>query len=70
MDINSSEKIWEFFSLMMETETSTNLEKPQSKQRELLKIINLLGQETQEIKNTPLLFIYKDGSVEKKFIVE
>ena len=36
--------------------------------KQLLKIIDVLGRETQPKKNTPLLYIYDDGSVEQKII--
>lgn len=68
MDINSSEKIWEFFNQMKETET-TIISKQNPKAKELVKIINLLGQESKEKFNTPLFYIYNDGSSEKKLIV-
>jgi len=38
--------------------------------KNLKKIINVLGQETSVKKNTPLLFIYNDGTIEKKVIIE
>jgi hypothetical protein len=38
--------------------------------RTLLKIIDLLGRETEFIPNTPLIYIYSDGSTEKVFRVE
>ena len=38
--------------------------------KNLLKITNLLGQKTSEKYNKPLLYIYDDGSVEKKVIVK
>ena len=38
--------------------------------KELLKITDLLGRETKEKKNTPLFYIYDDGTVEKKIILE
>ena len=38
--------------------------------RELLKITNIFGQSTNEKKNTPLFYIYDDGTVEKKIILE
>ena len=37
---------------------------------ELLKIIDLLGRETKGKKNKPLFYIYDDGTVEKKIIIE
>ena len=36
----------------------------------LLKITNTLGQPTKEKKNIPLFYIFKDGTVEKKIIIE
>jgi len=41
-----------------------------NKDRELLMLLNLLGQQTTEIKNTPLFYIYDDGTVEKRIVVE
>jgi hypothetical protein len=38
--------------------------------RTLIKIIDMMGRETKDAKNELLLYIYDDGSVEKKFIVE
>jgi hypothetical protein len=38
--------------------------------RELVKIINVLGQEVREAKNTPLIYIYNDGSTERIIITE
>ena len=36
----------------------------------LLKIINILGQESNPKKNTPLFYIYDDGTVEKRIVIE
>ena len=50
--------------------TSTiELPTPTSK-RELIKTTNILGQENTTIKNQPLIEIYDDGSVDKKYIIE
>tara|TARA_B100000575_G_scaffold213144_1_gene173939 strand:- start:108 stop:1403 length:1296 start_codon:yes stop_codon:yes gene_type:complete len=50
--------------------TSTiELSTPTSK-RELIKTTNIIGQENTTIKNQPIIEIYDDGSVEKKYIVE
>ena len=38
--------------------------------RELIKTTNILGQENTTIKNQPMIEIYDDGSVEKKYIIE
>ena len=50
--------------------TSTiELSTPTSK-RELIKTTNIIGQENTTIKNQPMIEIYDDGSVEKKYIIE
>jgi len=41
-----------------------------TRKRELVKTINIIGQENTTIKNQPLIEIYDDGSVEKKYIIE
>jgi hypothetical protein len=41
-----------------------------SSSRELFKIINTLGQSTQPKPNKPLFYIYDDGTVEKRIIIE
>lgn len=38
--------------------------------KKLTKIINLLGKETFQKTNTPLFYIYDDGSVEKRFVID
>ena len=38
--------------------------------KQLLKITDLLGRETKGKKNEPLLYLYDDGTVEKKMIIE
>jgi Leucine-rich repeat (LRR) protein len=38
--------------------------------KQLLRITDLLGQETPYRKNTPLFYIYNDGTVEKKVVIE
>ena len=40
------------------------------KDRTLLKIIDILGRETKPTINLPLFYIYEDGTVEKKIIIE
>ena len=41
-----------------------------STNKELLKVTDLLGRETKGTKNEPLLYLYDDGTVEKRIIVE
>jgi hypothetical protein len=38
--------------------------------RELLKITTILGQSTKPKPNTPLFYIYDDGTVEKRIIID
>ena len=39
-------------------------------ERSIIKITDVLGRTTKEEKNTPLLYTYDDGTVERKIIVE
>jgi pimeloyl-ACP methyl ester carboxylesterase len=48
--------------------SSLVLEQPINKA--VLKVIDLLGRETKELTNQPLFYIYDDGTVEKKIILE
>jgi len=41
----------------------------QTTNKELLKVTDLLGRETKQT-NQPLLYIYDDGTVEKRIIIE
>ena len=41
-----------------------------SERRILIKIIDILGRKSKVIKNQTLFYIYDDGTVEKKIIVE
>ena len=38
--------------------------------KKLLKITDILGRESDKKRNTPLFYIYNDGTVEKKMIIE
>ena len=72
-DINANTEIWNFVSkyningLINCDNLSVETEKIDSK-RELMKIINVLGQEVNIPKQsrTVLFYIYSDGSVQKK----
>ena len=41
-----------------------------SNKSNLIKITNMLGQETPHRRNTPLFYIYNDGTVEKRIVIE
>lgn len=49
---------------------TTSIEPILSVEKEVVRIVDLLGREVAEKNNTSLFYIYRDGSVEKKFIVE
>ena len=52
---------------------STSLEENYSNLKsikKLIKIVDVLGRETKKAKNEPLFYIYDDGTVEKKIVVE
>ena len=49
------------------TSTNNNLSKIQNP---LIKIIDLLGRETRQMKNQPVFYIYLDGTVKKTIIIE
>ena len=38
--------------------------------RELIKVTDILGKETPYRRNIPLFYIYDDGTVEKKIVIE
>ena len=50
--------------------SATNVMNIKNINRTLIKIANILGQETLYRKNTTLFYIYNDGTVEKKIIIE
>ena len=71
-DINAAEKIWEFFNkydINGVISTSTSLEE-NIKDKRISKITDILGRETNYIPNTPLFYIYDDGTAEKIIIIE
>ena len=57
-------------SFVNETNISTIEPLTPQSNRELIKTTNIIGQENTTIKNQPMIEIYNDGSVEKKYIVE
>ena len=48
----------------------TMITNPNNRRSKIIKTIDLLGQEMPIRKNTPMFYIYDDGSVEKKIIIE
>jgi hypothetical protein len=67
---DSATNTWVANSLTMsQMPTSTN-EYSQSYERKLIKIVDALGRESQENKSMILFYMYDDGKIEKKFIIE
>jgi hypothetical protein len=50
--------------------TQTGIHNYALENRRLIKILDILGKESKEIKNQSLFYIYDDGTVEKKLIIE
>ena len=72
-DINASVEIWKFFSkydINGLISTSTFVAEIESKGKKLIKVVDVLGKESLPISNTPLFYIFDDGSVEKKLIIK
>ncbi|MCH2022363.1 MAG: hypothetical protein MK207_07765 [Saprospiraceae bacterium] len=68
-DFWASEEIWNFFSQVGNNTINSSYELI-SPNKKLIKIVDLLGRETHLNPNTPLIYIYDDGTVEKKMYLE
>ena len=69
-DFWASEEIWNFFSQIGSSSTYLNDTNNKINDRCLIKIIDVLGRATKDTKNQPIFYIYDDGAVEKKIILE
>lgn len=69
MDIAVSREIWSFFEQLCDTTVGTATLQTNTDKR-LLKIVDILGRETIEMKNAVLLYLYSDGTVERRVILE
>ena len=58
------------YGFVMDCITSSDREVIMHSDKDFLKIIDPLGREVDEKRNTPLFYIYDDGTVEKKIIIE
>ena len=59
-----------FYIDALEFSNTTTIEEIQNSNKTLLKITDVLGRTIKETRNTPLFYIYDDGTVEKKIIIE
>ncbi len=55
-----------YFSTNCTINTTTDI----FKNKEIFKVVNMFGQECKGIENTPLIYIYDDGTIERKMIIE
>ena len=67
MDVNISEEIWRFFSEMSMSESSF-VEETNEVNKKLIKVIDILGREGMH--KGLQLYIYDNGSVEKKILIK
>ena len=73
MDIHASAEVWKFFNkynINGLIGTNTPIEDYIIKNKQILKIMDILGRVTVESKNKYLLYIYDDRTVEKRIIFE
>ena len=71
-DINASLEIWKFFSKydINGLINSTGIINKHNLNKQLIQVIDMFGRESKEIKNQPLFYIFDDGTVEKRIILE
>ena len=62
------QEIWDFF-IKMSLNISAVTTEPYL-ERTLINVVDILGRQSTDKKNTLLLYIYDDGSVEKRIILE
>ena len=75
MDISASDEIWNFVSNfdiygLIDCSSIGHNEININSNKKLLKVTDILGRNTKELKNTPLFYQYEDGTVLKKIIIE
>ena len=71
-DIDASTKIWRFFSKYDITgliNPATFVTEGERTNKKLLRIVDILGRECKEETNKPLFYIFEDGTVIKKMII-
>ena len=59
-----------FYIDALDFSNTTTIKEIQNSNKTLLKITDVLGRTTKEKRNTPLFYIFNDGTVEKKIIIE
>jgi polyhydroxybutyrate depolymerase len=72
-DINASVEIWKFFSrysILGLIATNVSIDNNDLELKNLVKQLDILGREKIGIINQPLFYLYDDGTVEKRIIIE
>jgi len=69
-DYSIEEEIWDFFMQMSEEESEPLTIKENYNDKELIQITDVLGRQSPVQKNKLLFYLYKDGTLEKKYIVK
>ena len=59
----------DFLFHLLPCNNTTDITEFQEEERQLIKIIDILGRSSDVITNSPLFYIYSDGSVEHKIII-
>ena len=75
MDISASNEIWNFVSKfdingLIDCNNTSNYEINNFKNRKIIAITDILGRDIKALKNIPLFYLYDDGTVEKRIIIE
>ena len=65
---NFNDEIWTYIN-QLDCEAS-NLSEYQGQTKKLVKMRDILGRPSKFVKNTPLFYIYDDGSVEQKIVLD
>ena len=74
-DINASAEVWNFVSKYdmdgLIGCNTTNLPNTQTiNAKNLINIVDIFGRKSKRLKNQPLIYIYDDGTTEKKIIID
>ena len=74
-DIDASVEVWNFLSKFNMTgligcNSTHQIDLDIVNSKSLIRIVDLLGRESKDSKSQPLFYIYDDGTVEKKIIIE
>ena len=70
MDFYAPQVIWDFLDGKSCDQTSGLSDNSNNAQKTLIKIVDLIGRETEKKYNTPLIFVYSNGTREKVIILK